>query len=323
MHKYLFLFGFLFLATAGTGAAQPTATYPSRPIRVIVPYPPGGSTDIIARTINSKLAAQLGQQLVIDNRAGGGGNLGHEIAARATPDGYTLLIAISAITANPAASANPTYDPVRDFTPLMLIARSPYRLVIFPGVPANTLQEFIALAKAKPGAMNYGSAGAGSAVHLAAELLLKQTGVRMTHVPYKGTGPAIVDLIAGQIQMVLGGTLSTAPQTKAGRIRALAVTSLKRRTDVPDLPTVHETVAPGYEAFEWFGIFAPAGLSKPLIARLHAEFAKAANDAEVKDRLVASGMDFVGSTPAELGDTVRRDYAKWTRLVKEAGLKAN
>lgn len=312
----------LFSALTNIAVAQPAAPYPTRPIRVIIPYPPGGSTDIIARTVNAKLATQLKQQLVIDNRAGGGGNVGHEIAARATPDGYTLLIAISAIVANPAVNPRSPYDPLRDFTPLMQIARSPYRLVIFPGVPANTMKEFVALAKAKPGSMNYGSAGAGSAVHLAAELLLMQTGIRLTHVPYKGTGPAMVDLIAGQIQMVLGGTLSTAPHTKAGRARALAVTSLKRRADVPDLPTLAETVAPGYEAFEWFGVFAPAGLPKHLITRLHAELVQAANDSEVKDRLIASGMDFVGSTPAELAETLQRDYAKWSRLVKETGLKA-
>ena len=314
---------FLLIILSGACVAQPAPTYPLRPIRVIIPYPPGGSTDIIARTVNAKLSAHLGQQLVIDNRAGGGGNVGHEIAARAAPDGYTLLVAISAIVTNPAVNPRSTYDPLRDFTPLMLIARSPYRLVVFPGVPANTMQEFVAFAKSKPGTLNYGSAGSGSAVHLAAELLLRQTGVRMTHVPYKGTGPAIVDLIAGQIQMVLGGTLSTAPQTKAGRIRALAVTSLKRRADAPDLPTLNDTVAPGYEASEWFAVFAPAGLPKPLIDRLHAELVKSANDAEVKDRLIASGMDFVGGTPAELADTLKRDYAKWAKLVKEMGLKAD
>ena len=319
MRNYLFLL-YIF---CGICMAQPAPSYPQRPIRVIIPYPPGGSTDIIARTVNAKLSAHLGQQLVIDNRAGGGGNVGHEIAARAAPDGYTLLVAISAIVTNPAVNPRSTYDPLRDFTPLMLIARSPYRLVVFPGVPANTMQEFVAFAKSKPGTLNYGSAGSGSAVHLAAELLLRQTGVRMTHVPYKGTGPAIVDLIAGQIQMVLGGTLSTAPQTKAGRIRALAVTSLKRRADAPDLPTLNDTVAPGYEASEWFAVFAPAGLPKPLIDRLHAELVKSANDAEVKDRLIASGMDFVGGTPAELADTLKRDYAKWAKLVKEMGLKAD
>ena len=247
--NYLFLLSFLLLSSSGYSAAQTAASYPARPIRVIVPYPPGGSTDIIAR--------------------------------------------------------------------------APYRLVINPTVPANTMQEFIALAKAKPASMNYGSAGAGSAVHLAAELLLRQTGVQMTHVPYKGSGPAIVDLVAGQIQMVLGGTLSTAPQTKAGRVRALAVTSLKRRADAPDLPTINETVAPGYEAAEWFTVFAPAGVPKPIVDKLHAELLKAANDTDVKDRLIASGMDFVGSTPGELADTVKRDYVKWSRLIKETGLKAD
>ena len=281
----LFLVGFLGALMGSHCAAQPAADYPSRPIRMIVPYPPGGSTDIIARTLNGRLSALMKQQLVIDNRAGGGGNLGHELAARATPDGYTLLIAISAITTNPAVSARASYDPTKDFTPLMMIARSPYRLVIYPGVAAHTMQEFIALGRAKPGSMNFGSAGAGSAVHLAAELLLRQTGVRMTHVPYKGSGPAMVDLIAGQIQMVLGGTLSTAPHIKTGRARALAVTSLKRRTDAPELPTLNETVAPGYEAFEWFAVFAPAGVPKRIVDRLHAELIKAANDTEVKDRL--------------------------------------
>ena len=314
---------FLLIILSGACVAQPAPTYPLRPIRVIIPYPPGGSTDIIARTVNAKLSTHLGQPLVIDNRSGGGGNVGHEIAARAAPDGYTLLVAISAIVTNPAVNPRSTYDPLRDFTPLMLIARAPYRLVVYPGVPANTMQEFIAFAKSKPGALNYGSAGSGSAVHLAAELLLRQTGVRMTHVPYKGTGPAIIDLVAGQIQMVLGGTLSTAPQTKAGRIRALAVTSLKRRADAPDLPTLNETVAPGYDASEWFAVFAPAGLPKPMIDRLHAELVKSANDAEVKDRLIASGMDFVGGSPAELAETLKRDYAKWAKLVKETGLKAD
>ena len=323
MRKLLFLLSFLCISLHAVARAQSAGDYPVRPIRVIVPYPPGGSTDIIARTINVRLAAQLKQQLVIDNRAGGGGNVGHEIAARATPDGYTLLVAISAITSNPAISARASYDPTKDFTPLMMIARAPYRLVIFPGVAANTLQEFIALGKAKPGSLNYGSAGSGSAVHLAAELLLRQTGVRMTHVPYKGSGPAMVDLIAGQIQMVLGGTLSTAPHIKTGRARALAVTSLKRRADAPDLPTVAETVAPGYEAFEWFAVFTPAGVPKPIIDKLHAELIKAANDTEVKDRLIANGMDFVGSSPAELADVVKRDFAKWSKLIKETGLKAD
>ena len=260
--------------------AQPIAGYPSRPIRVLVPYPPGGGADIIARTVSVKLAAHLKQQIVVDNRAGGAGSVAHELAARAAPDGYTLMVAISALVTNPAVNPHTTYNLVRDFTPLMLIARSPYRVVIFPGLPANTMQEWVALAKAKPGAMSYGSAGSGTAIHLAAELFRMQAGISMVHVPYKGTGPAITDLIAGQIQMMFAGTLSAAPHVKSGRIRALGVTSLKRRADAPDLPTLAETVAPGYEAGEWFSVFAPAGLPRPLIERLYSELARTVNDTE-------------------------------------------
>ena len=319
--NYLFLFIIFVPLLAGASFAQSTAGYPSRPIRVLVPYPPGGGTDILARTINARLSANLGQQIVIDNRGGGGGNMAHELAARAAPDGYTLLIAISALVTNPAVNPRSTYDPVRDFTPLMLMARSPYRVVIYPGLPANTMQEWVALAKAKPGSMNYGSAGSGSAIQLSVELFRMQTGLILTHVPYKGTAPAITDLIGGQIQMMFAGTLSAAPHVKAGRIRAVAVTSSQRRADAPELPTIAETVLPGYEASEWFSVFAPAGLPKPLIGKLHAELMKTISDPEVKERLIASGMDFVGSTPAELGDVIKRDYVKWTRVVKETGLR--
>jgi tripartite-type tricarboxylate transporter receptor subunit TctC len=326
IRNYMFLF-IIFISIlagmAGVVSAQSTANYPSRPIRVLVPYPPGGGTDIIARTVTTKLSANLKQQIVIDNRGGGGGNMAHELTARAAPDGYTLMVAISALVTNPAVNPRTTYDPVRDFTPLMLIARSPYRVVIFPGTPAHTMPEWVALAKAKPNSMNYGSAGSGSAIHLAVELFRMQAGISMVHVPYKGTGPAITDLIAGQIQMMFAGTLSAAPHVKSGRIRALAVTSLKRRADAPDLPTLAETVASGYEAGEWFAVFAPAGLPKALVDKLHGELVKTVNDTELKERLIAGGMDFAGSSPAELADVIKRDFAKWTRLIKESGLKAD
>ena len=322
-YKYLILLSFLLCALASACCAQTPAGYPTRPIRVLVPYPPGGGADIIARSVTMKLSTHLKQQIVIDNRAGGGGSVAHELAARAAPDGYTLLVAISAIVANAAVNPRSTYDPVRDFTPLMLLARSPYRVVIYPGLPAQTMQEWVALAKAKPGAMSYGSAGAGSAIHLAAELFRMQVGINMVHVPYKGTGPAITELIAGQIHLMFAGTLSAAPHVKSARIRAMAVTSLKRRADSPDLPTIAETVAPGYEAGEWFAVFAPAGLPKPLIDRLHGDLVKTMSDVELKERLIAGGMDLMGSTPAELGELVQRDYAKWARLVKQTGLKVD
>ena len=320
--NYMFLLCF-FVMWSGNINAQTADGYPSRPIRMLVPYPPGGSTDIVARGIGVKLAAQLKQQIVIDNRAGSAGNVAHELTARAAPDGYTLMLAISAILTNPAVNPRVTYHPVRDFTPLMLVARSPYRVVIYPGLPAHTMQEWVALAKAKPGAMNYGSAGSGTAVHLAAELFRMQAGITMTHVPYKGSGPALTDLVAGQIQMMFVGTLSAAPLVKAGRVRALAVTSLKRRADAPDLPTLAETAAPGYDAFEWFSVFGPARLPKPIVDRLYGELVKAVNEPDLKERLITSGMDFVGGTSAELAETVKRDFAKWTRVVKETGLKAD
>ncbi len=322
-YKYMILLSILFSLWSGMAAAQSTSNYPSRPIRVLVSYPPGGGADIIARTVTMKLSMHLKQQIVIDNRSGGGGSVAHELAARAAPDGYTLLVAISALVTNAAINPRSTYDPLRDFTPLMLLARSPYRVVIFPGLPATTVQEWVALAKAKPGAISYGSAGAGSAIHLAAELFRMQVGINMVHVPYKGTGPAITDLIAGQIQMMFAGTLSAAPHVKSGRIRAIGITSLKRRVDSPDLPTLAETVAPGFEAGEWFAVFAPAGLPKPLIDKLHGDLVKSVNDVELKERLTAGGMDMVGSTPAELGKLIERDYAKWARLIKETGLKAD
>jgi tripartite-type tricarboxylate transporter receptor subunit TctC len=322
-YNCLFLLNILLALLPSIVTAQSTANYPSRPIRVLVPYPPGGGADIIARTVTMKLSTHLKQQIVIDNRAGGGGSVAHELAARAAPDGYTLLVAISALVTNAAVNPRSTYDPVRDFTPLMMLARSPYRVVIHPGLPANTMQEWVALAKAKPGAMSYGSAGAGSAIHLAAELFRIQVGINMVHVPYKGTGPAITDLIAGQIQMMFAGTLSAAPHVKSGRIRAVGITSLKRRADSPDLPTLAETVAPGFEAGEWFAVFAPAGLPKALIDKLHGDLVKSMNDAELKERLIAGGVDMAGGPPAELAGVVQRDYAKWSRLIKETGLKAD
>ena len=299
------------------------AAWPTRTVRIVAPVAPGGGVDLVARTMADRLGRLYGQTFIVDNQSGAGGTIASQFVTRAAPDGYTLMLAISAILTNPAVNPRVTYHPVRDFTPLMLVARSPYRVVIYPGLPAHTMQEWVALAKAKPGAMNYGSAGSGTAVHLAAELFRMQAGITMTHVPYKGSGPALTDLVAGQIQMMFVGTLSAAPLVKAGRVRALAVTSLKRRADAPDLPTLAETAAPGYDAFEWFSVFGPARLPKPIVDRLYGELVKAVNEPDLKERLITSGMDFVGGTSAELAETVKRDFAKWTRVVKETGLKAD
>jgi tripartite-type tricarboxylate transporter receptor subunit TctC len=297
--------------------SESAAQYPQRPIRMIVPYPPGGSTDILTRIVSLKLAGNLNQQVVVDNRPGGGGNIAAEVTARANPDGYTLLMTISSLITTPAVNPKTNYDPVRDFAPILLIARSPYRIVVNPMVPANTIQEWFALVKSKPGYLNYGTAGTGSAVHLAVELFKIMSGVNIVHVPYKGTGPAMTDLIGGQIQMMFGGTLSSLPHVKAGRIRALAVTSLQRRADSPELPTVAETILPGYEAGEWFGVIGPAGLPRPLLARIHAELTRVVKDPEMKERLSADGLDLAAGSPDEFSALIKRDLAKWMRVVKE------
>lgn len=301
--------------------SSPAADYPQRPIRLIVPYLPGGSTDILARLVSPRLSANLKQQIIIDNRPGGGGNIATEVAARASPDGYTLLMAISSIVTTPAVKPKTNYDPVKDFTPILLIAKSPYRVVINPTVPASTIQEWFALVKSNPGAMNYGTAGTGSGVHLSVELFKIMSGVNIVHVPYKGSPPAMADLIGGQIQMMFGGTLSTLNYTKSGRLRALAVTSLKRRADSPELPTIAETVVPGYEAGEWFGVFAPAGLPKPLLGRIHTEFMRVVNDPEIRDRLSADGMDLAVGSPDEFSAFIKRELAKWVRVVKETKIR--
>ena len=297
------------------------ARYPQRPIRLIVQYPPGGSADILARILGQKLAGNLHQQVVVDNRPGGGGKVASEVTARANPDGYTLLITLSGLVTTAAVNPSAEYNPVRDFTPILLIARSPYRIVVNPAVPANTIQEWFALVKAKPGQLNYGTAGTGSAVHLSVELFKIMAGVNIVHVPYKGTGPAMTDLISGQIQMMFGGTLSSLPHVKAGRIRALAVTSLQRRSDSPDLPTVAETILPGYESGEWFGVVGPAGLPRPLLAKIHSELTRVTKDPEVRERLSADGLDFAAGNSDEFAALIKRDFAKWLRVVKETKMR--
>lgn len=308
---------------SGVCYAQQPAAYPQRPIRMIVPFAPGGSVDILARLLAVKLSASLNQQVIVDNRGGGGGNIAAQMMAQANPDGYTLMTTISNIVTNPAVNPRLDYDPLRDFTPVLLFGRSPFRIVVNPKVPANTIQEWYALAKAKPGSLNYGSAGSGTGMHLTVELFKIMTKIDIVHVPYKGTGPAMIDLIGGQIQMMFAGTLSSVAPVKAGRIRALAVTSLKRRPETPDLPTVAETIAPGYEASEWFGVIAPGRMPKPLLARIHAEVVRAVHHPETRERLLADGMDVLTGTPEQFGQVIKDDLAKWRRVVKETKITAD
>ena len=294
------------------------ADYPQRPIRMLVPFAPGGSVDLLARMLAARLSASMGQQVIVNNRGGGGGNIAAQALAQANPDGYTLMTTISNVVTNPAVNPRVEYDPVRDFTALLLFGRAPFRVVVNPKVPANTIQEWFALVKAKPGTLNYGSAGSGTGQHLNVELFKIMTGVDIVHVPYKGAGPALIALIAGQIQMMFAGTLSSLPHVKAGRLRALAVTSLKRRPEAPEQPTLAETVAPGYEASEWFGVIAPARLPKPLVARIHAELVQAVTQPDMKERLLADGMDVVTVPPDEFAAFLKQELAKWRKVVKQS-----
>jgi tripartite-type tricarboxylate transporter receptor subunit TctC len=315
-----------FLLAPGLSSGQQissTAQYPQRPIRMIVPFAPGGSVDLLARMLAAKLSASMNQQVIVDNRGGGGGNIAAQALAQANPDGHTLMTTISNVVTNPAVNPRVDYDPVRDFTAILLFGRSPFRIVVNPKVPANTIQEWFALVKARPGSLNYGSAGSGTGMHLNVELFKIMSGVNIVHVPYKGAGPALIDLIGGQIQIMFAGTLSSLPHVKAGRIRALAVTSLQRRPESPEQPTVAETIVPGFEASEWFGVIGPAGLPKALLGRIHSELLRAVNHPEMRERLLTDGMDVLTGTPDEFAAVIKHDLAKWRRVVKETKITAD
>jgi tripartite-type tricarboxylate transporter receptor subunit TctC len=303
--------------------AHSLAQYPQRPIRMLVPFPPGGTTDILARLIAARLNANLGQQVIVDNRGGGGGNIAAQTLAKSAADGYTLMTTLSNIVTNPAVNPTVDYDPVRDFTPILLFGRAPYRLVVNPKVAASSVQEWYALAKARPGSLNYGSAGSGTAQHLSVELFKRQAGINIVHIPYKGAGPAMTDLIGGQIHMMFAGMVSSRPHVKAGRLRALAVTGSTRNPESPELPTIAETVLPGYEATEWFGVVAPRGMSKPLLVRVHGIVANAVQSPEIRERLLGDGMNLSTGTPELFGKVIRDDFAKWRQLVKETGITAD
>jgi len=314
------------LLTAAPGSAQPPAPragpgYPERPIRFIVPFAPGGATDIVARGLGQKWGEVFGQQVVIDNRAGAGQILGTELGARAAPDGYTLLLISITHAINPALVPKLPYDSLRDFTPISLAALSPQIFVAHPGVPAKNVPEFIALAKAKAGQLNYASSGNGSGGHLASELFKFMTGAPMTHIPYKGAAPALIDVVAGQAQVMFTSPLAALPQVKAGRLRALGMAGAKRSPAAPDIPTVAEQGVPGYEANLWYGVTGPAGLPKSIVATLHAETVKALAQPDFRERLLSQTVEPLGTTPEQLRAFVVSETAKWGKLVRTANIK--
>jgi tripartite-type tricarboxylate transporter receptor subunit TctC len=295
--------------------------YPSKPVKIIVPSAPGGGTDIAARVLAQHLSQAMGQQFFIDNRPGAGNMIGIEAAARSAPDGYTLLMTASTLSINQLTYKKVLYDAVRDFAPISLVVSLPSVLVVHPSVPARSLAELIALAKQKPDQLTYASAGIGTNPHLSMELLKTMTGIEIRHIPYRGVGPALNDLVAGQVGILIAGVLTTKPQVDAGTVRGLAVTGLKRVEGLPDVPTVAEAGVANYEALQWYGLLAPAGTPAPIIARLHAETAKAVRSAEMKERLAADGADPVGNTPAEFAAHIKEEMRKWAEVARAAKIE--
>jgi tripartite-type tricarboxylate transporter receptor subunit TctC len=310
----------LAIFASGSVVAQ---TYPVKPIRFIVPFAPGGTTDFMARTLAQKISESWRQQVIVDNRAGGSGTIGVQLAARAAPDGYTILFASSSTFATaPALTPKLPYDPIKDFAPITLAVLAPNMLTATPALPAQSLAELIQLAKAKPGQITFASPGVGTASHMAGELLNRAAGIRMLHVPYKGGGLAVSDLVGGQVQLLFGSISTSVPLVRTGKLRALAVTSAKRVSAVPDVPTIAESGYSGYEVVQWFGIAAPAGTPRVLVDKLREEVVRILAMDDTKAVLTRQGLEGVGSTPEEFGAYIRSELAKWSRAFKELGLQA-
>ena len=301
--------------------AQP---YPSKPIRFVVPYPAGGPLDTVARLLAQKVSQSVKQPVVVDNKPGAGGNIGADTVAKSAPDGYTILMgAVATHAINPSLYAKVPYDPVRDFAPVTQVASTPNVLVVHPSIPAATVTEFIAYARAHPGKLNFGSGSAGSAGHLAGELFKTLAGVDMAHVPYKGAAPAMQDLIGGQIQLMFDNLASSLTQVRAGKVKALAVTTARRTALAPELPTIAESGLPGFDISTWFGIFAPAGTPREALDRLHAEFTHALASPDVRERMLNLGAEPVGNKPEEFAAYIRAEAEKYARLVKASGARVD
>lgn len=315
----IFLFPLLFsLGIAGTGAQG----YPSKPVRIVSPFAPGGGNDTLCRILSPRLSENLKQPVVVENRSGANGIVGTEVAARAAPDGYTIVLIPSGHAVNASLYKKLPFDPIRDFTPITLVGSSPLVLAIHPSLPAKNVKGLIALAKARPGQLTYVSAGVGASGHLGGALFEALTNTKMTHIPYKGMGPAIIDLMAGQVTMTFGTSASVIPHARSGRLRALAVTGAKRSPALPDLPTVAEAAAlPDYEAGLWYGFVGPARLPPEVVSRLHAAIVAALQLPEVRERLTSQGVDPLHNTPEEFTKLLASDVERWAKVVQRAGVK--
>jgi len=311
------------LALSAPHAAAAAEPYPARPVRFVVAFPPGGGTDIIARSIAQKLGERLGQQVLVDNRPGAGGNIGTDIVAKSSPDGYTLLMGSAGpLAINASLFARMPFDPIKDLAPVTLAASTPNVLVVHPSLPAATVRELIALAKARPGEINFASSGHGTPAHLAGELFNSMAGVKLIHVPYKGAAPALADLLGGQVQLMFSTMPPALPHVKDGKLRALAVTSLKRSPAAPDLPTVDEIALPGFEANTWHGVVVPAGTPGAIVARLNREIVAILHLPDVVERLSGQGAEALGSTPEEFAAYIKSESVKWAKVVRDSGAKA-
>lgn len=318
-----YLRALLLAAVALCSGAQASEAYPSRPIRLLMPAAPGGPVDVIGRTVGAGLAEALGQQIVMDNRAGAGGIIGSEILVHAAPDGYTLMFAHSGpLAIESAMHSKLSYNPLKDFAPVSLVAESPYALIVAPSSPAKSVKELVALAKSRPGKLHFGSGGIGTGLHMAGELLNVAAGIKMVHVPYKGAAPSMTAMMGGEVDAMFNGVSSALPHVKAGRIRALAVSTAKRSPLFPELPTVAESGLK-YETGGWYGLVAPARTPKTITGKVQASLHKALNTPDMKQRLAAQGIEGIASTPEQLSKHLRAELDKWTAVVKAAGLKAN
>ncbi len=321
MKNFLIVVATGMLMSAGAAHAQP---YPSKSIRYVVPYAPGGSTDIVARVLALKLSEALGQQVVVDNRPGAGGSIGADIVAKSPPDGYTMVTAVTGIMAiNQFLYKKLPFDPEKDFAPVTQVGSLPLILVVHPSLPAKNVREFISFAKAKPGQLNYGSSGVGTATHMTTELFKTMAGVDLVHIPYKGSGQVMGDVIGGQLALIFDQIVSSLPHVQGGKLRMLGITSAKRFPSLPDLPTIAESGVPGYESISWAGVAVPAGTPKEIVARLHAEIVKVLAMPDIRERFLRDGIETVGSTPEQFAEHIRRERIKWAKVVKDSGAKAD
>ncbi len=304
-------------------AAATAQNYPAKPVRIVVPFPAAGGTDLMARTIADKIGTALGQQFIVDNRTGAGGALGSDLVAKSAPDGYTLLVSSSSpMVIGPNLMQKPPYDPLRSFSPIIIISSAPNVLVIHPSVPVKNVKELITLAQQRPGQLNYASNGAGTLSHLTGELFSQRTGIKMVHVPYRGAPPAVIDTVAGNVSLLFSAYPTVSVQVQSKRLRALAVTGSKRASVAPELPSIAETL-PGFESSQWWGMFGPAGLSSEAVNRLNASAQQALTLADVRKRLAADAADPVGGSAAEAEKFLQEDHAKWGKVIRDAGVKAN